>query len=151
MKENERVGKWTRSGTGTNLVPGDRPGAGPAERNMGAIDKIGYDPISKRDLFILDIPSSAHLPADLSLTTPQFVCLIAWDVRSVSVDEISRVAVGLLRQGAVYVCAWGPDCERVHNIVDEAHVGPNPSSDVAGVVMTTSHPANRSSIGSPTS
>jgi hypothetical protein len=106
---------------------------------MGAIEKLGYDGISKRDLFVLEIPSSEHLPAELSLTTPRFVCLIAWNARNASVDEISRVAVGLLRQGAVYVCAWGPNCERVHDIIDEEHVGPNPSSDESGVVMTTCH------------
>ena len=78
-------------------------------------------------------------PGDLSLTTPRFVCFIAWDARSASADEISRVAVGLLRQGAVYVCTWGPDCERVHDIIDEEHVCPNPSSDMSGVVMTTWH------------
>ena len=97
---------------------------------MGAIEKLGYDSISKRDLFVLEIPSSAHLPADLSLTTPRFVCFIAWDARNASVDEISRVAVCLLRQGAVYVCAWGPNCERVHDIIDEEHVGPSPLSGV---------------------
>jgi hypothetical protein len=71
------------------------------------------------------------------------VCLIAWDAQNASVEEISRIARGLLRQGAVYVCAWGPHCERVHDIVDEEHVGPNPSSDVSRVVMTTWH-ANES-------
>jgi hypothetical protein len=106
---------------------------------MGAIEKLGYDSISRRDLFVLEIPSSKHLPADLSLTTPRFVCLIAWDARNASVDEMSNTAVGLLRQGAVYVCAWGPNCERVHDIVDEQHAGPNPSSDKSGVVMTTWH------------
>jgi hypothetical protein len=106
---------------------------------MGAIEKLGYDSVSKRDLFVLDIPTSAHLPAELSLTTPRFVCLIAWDARRASVDEISRVAVDLLRHGAVYVCSWGPDCERVHDIVDEERVGVNPSSGASGIVMTTWH------------
>jgi hypothetical protein len=106
---------------------------------MTSVEKVGYDGISKRDLFVLELPSSEHFPADLSLTTRRFVCLIAWDARNASVDEISRVAVGLLRQGAVYVCAWGPGCERVHDIIDEEHVGAEPSPDVRGVVMTTWH------------
>lgn len=110
---------------------------------MRAIEKIGYDDISKRDLFVLEIPMSGDLPADLPLTTSRFLCLIAWDARTASVDEISRVARALLGRGAVYVCAWGPNCERVHDIIDEEHVGPNPSPEVSGVVMTTWH-ANES-------
>jgi hypothetical protein len=110
---------------------------------MGTIEKLGYDDVSKRDLFVLEIAAAEDLPAVLPLTTPRFVCLVAWDARNASVDEISRVACGLLRQGAVYVCAWGPNCERVHDIVDEEHVGPNPSSNASNVVMTTWH-ANES-------
>lgn len=106
---------------------------------MGTIEKLGHDGVSGRDLFGLELAKSEDLPTDLSLTTPRFVCLVAWDARHASVDDISRVARRLLDQGAVYVCAWGPDCERVHDIIDEEHVGPNPSPDVRGVVMTTWH------------
>jgi hypothetical protein len=35
------------------------------------------------------------------------------------------------------VCAWGPDCERVHDIVDEERDARNPNGP--GVVMTTWH------------
>jgi hypothetical protein len=28
----------------------------------------------------------------------------------------------MIDQGIAYLCAWGPDCERVHDIFDEVHV-----------------------------
>jgi len=92
-----------------------------------------------RDLFVLDIPTGDDLPTDLSLPSRHFVCLIAWDARNATNDEIAGVALGLLEQGAAYVCAWGPDCERVHDIIDEERAGPNPPADVSDVVMTTWH------------
>jgi hypothetical protein len=67
------------------------------------------------------------------------VCLIAWDATAATVDDIALVARRLLDSGAVYVCAWGPDCERVHDIVDEEHVGSNPSEDIDRVALPTWH------------
>jgi hypothetical protein len=62
-----------------------------------------------------------------------------------TVDAISAFASAALNKGAVYVCCWGPDCERFHDIVDEVlleddlgerrFVGPDDSS----IVMTTWH------------
>jgi hypothetical protein len=44
-----------------------------------------------------------------------------------------------LDAGAVYICSWGPDCERVHDIIDEEEVGPDPTVTTDSVVMTTWH------------
>ena len=79
------------------------------------------------------------MPATLTLSSPRFVCLIAWDATSATVDDITLIARRLLDAGAVYVCAWGPDCERVHDIVDEIGLGPNPSDHIDRVIMTTWH------------
>ena len=54
-------------------------------------------------------------------------------------DEVSRVVRKLLDAGAVYVCVWGPDCERVHDIIDEEAVGLDPDPTNDSVVMTTWH------------
>jgi len=36
-------------------------------------------------------------------------------------------------------CAWGPGCERVHDIFDEGRDGPNPLTSTDPVVLTTWH------------
>ncbi len=38
-------------------------------------------------------------------------------------DTIARVAGHFLASGLIQVCVWGPDCQRVHDIFDEVHVG----------------------------
>ena len=62
-----------------------------------------------------------------------------WDASEVSAERISEFARKLLDSGAVYICTWGSDCERVHDIIDEEEVGPNPPPHVDRVVMTTWH------------
>jgi hypothetical protein len=51
------------------------------------------------------------------------ILLIAADASNISVDTISTVAQRFIDSGLIQVCVWGPDCERVHDIFDEVHVG----------------------------
>lgn len=67
------------------------------------------------------------------------VLFLAMDARPMSINEISNIANWALDQGAVYLCAWGPDCERVHDIVDEVIVNRNPGETDEDVIMTTWH------------
>jgi hypothetical protein len=92
-----------------------------------------------RELFVLELNTPDQFPERLSLSSPRFSCLLAWDARTVSVDDVSRLARRLLDSGAVYICCWGPDCERVHDIIDEEEIGPNPPPVANRVVMTTWH------------
>lgn len=106
---------------------------------MPSLAKLAHDDVLERDLFVLDLPTPDAFPADLRLTTPRFVCLLAWDARSASAERISAIARRLLEQGAIYVCIWGPDCQRVHDIVDQERDVLAPAPDVDCVVMTTWH------------
>ena len=67
------------------------------------------------------------------------VVFLAMDARTMSVDEIGNIANWALDQGAVYLCAWGPDCERVHDIIDEVVCNRNPDETDEDVIMTTWH------------
>ncbi|MGC1490061.1 MAG: hypothetical protein WA798_01730, partial [Candidatus Acidiferrum sp.] len=72
-------------------------------------------------------PSSKH-----------FGLFLALDAVAIDVERIRRVAEKLLRRGLVYLCTWGSDCERVHDIFDEVDVRMDPEQQKP-VVMTTSH------------
>jgi hypothetical protein len=106
---------------------------------MTQLEKVSHDSEMGRDLFVISIPSSTDLPAIVPMTTRRFLCVLAWDARRASLSDISAVARWLLDSGAVYVCAWGPDCERVHDIIDEEHIGPNPDPAASQPLMTTWH------------
>jgi hypothetical protein len=100
---------------------------------------VGYDDITERRLYVLSVAEPEQVPERIVLSSPRFACLIAWNANETSTDTIARVARKLLDSGAVYVCVWGSDCERVHDIVDEVSVGPTPPPVLDKVVMTSWH------------
>jgi hypothetical protein len=65
--------------------------------------------------------SSLNWPST-SLPSKRFRLFVAADARAVNTDEIARFATDALDSGMVYCCTWGPDCERLHDIVDEVVV-----------------------------
>jgi hypothetical protein len=87
----------------------------------------------------LSWPPAFHIPSS------RFRLFVAADVTGVTTDIISEFVHGALKRGMVYFCAWGPDCERFHDVVDKVlveddlgerqFVGPNPTD----VIMTTWH------------
>jgi hypothetical protein len=106
---------------------------------MATLQKLGFDEASARNLFALYLEAPESLPDELPLSSPRFVCFLVWDSRDVELVIIEEFAAKLLNAGAVYVCAWGPNCERVHHVVDKVRDGPNPPQIVDRVVMTTWH------------
>jgi hypothetical protein len=78
------------------------------------------------------------LASVLPLPFEQFVLLLAADGRGAS-DHALRDACGrLLQAGARYVCVWGPDASRIHDICDQVALERGLNKGEA-VVMTTWH------------
>jgi hypothetical protein len=91
--------------------------------------------------FLLSILASGpkDLSSPIAIHGKHCVLFLAMDACPMSADEISSIANWALDQGAVYLCVWGPDCERVHDIIDEAVVSRNPGETDEDVIMTTWH------------
>jgi len=89
-----------------------------------------------RELFVLEATDVEEVPAVLCLPSPYFACLLALDARSVSDASLTALARRLVRSGCVYICCWGPDCERVHDLFDLADVEFRPNGPGA---MSTWH------------
>jgi len=104
---------------------------------MTQVEHLGRDDVTERDLFMIELDRIDDLPDDLQLPSRYFACFLAWDASGVSHDVIGAVAQKLVRQGAVYFCTWGSDCERVHDIIDEERVRVDPTGE--SVIMTTWH------------
>jgi hypothetical protein len=102
--------------------------------------EYAFDSVMERRMFSLEIPSASALPR-LTLPTGNFACLLAWDARGASADVVSAVVEPLLRAGASYFVCWGPDCERVHDIIDEIVSSPDNDFGVPqdSCIMTTWH------------
>ena len=103
------------------------------------METMDFDDIARRHQFLLSVKEAAEIPSGMALPTSRFVCLLIWDAADVEDEAIAHLARRLLSSGAVYLCAWGPDCKRVHDLVDAEAVDSFGSGADEGVVMTTSH------------
>ena len=73
---------------------------------------------SEKPFQVAELPSLGW-PSALVIPSMRFRLFVAADVMGVAVDVIGEFAHSALTRGMVYFCAWGPDCERFHDIVDE--------------------------------
>jgi hypothetical protein len=87
-----------------------------------------------RQLFSLALPNLEMPPTDIKLPGPHFVCLLCCNARGITDKTILSAANMLLRNGLVYLCAWGPDCERVRQLFETAALVWN-----SGMVVLTTH------------
>jgi hypothetical protein len=104
---------------------------------MDSLCRVEPHRFEGRELFMLSAGCPEDIPGTLGLPSPYFVCLIAWDATGASDEAVRSVAEKLVGAGCVYACCWGPDCERVHDMIDRIDVERDPGAD--RVVMTTWH------------
>jgi hypothetical protein len=79
------------------------------------------------------------LPSDFRLPSRYFACLIVGDTRHLPDGDVHRLASTLLRAGAVYLCAWGPGCDRAHDLFDDAILMSEYQASDDTVIPTTAH------------
>jgi hypothetical protein len=101
------------------------------------IELIGVEPANERAMYVLEMPRIEDYPETIEPLAPHFVVFVAADATAASDDALAAFARSLLRQGASYVCAWGPGCERLHDTVDVVREELNDDSE--SVVMTSWH------------
>jgi hypothetical protein len=93
---------------------------------------------TERALYLARVEDVEHWPDHLDAPKPHFVVFLAMDATALDASRILELGKTLLAQGMVYLCAWGPDCERVHDLFDQAEVERGTSTDDA-FLMTTWH------------
>ena len=91
------------------------------------IERVGRDRINKRHLFLARVATVDAWQRELPGIDGEFVAFVALDATTVGDAELERFASKLLRQRAAYVCAWGPQCERVHDIFDSVRDRESPA------------------------
>jgi hypothetical protein len=78
-----------------------------------------------------------ELPALIHPSNAHFVLFLAIDGREVDTEIIYSVSEKLLNQGMVYACVWGPDCESVHDSIDQPRFRRKPEQTDSNVIITT--------------
>jgi len=65
------------------------------------------------------------------------------DARAIGNEQIWQAAESLISKGLVYLCAWGPECERGHDCFDDAirkrELDGSPEQTSDATIMTTWH------------
>lgn len=84
--------------------------------------QYGVNPATQCPIYSISVADFDAIE-QVSLPSVHTVMLIVADARNVPDATITKVAEHLLKNGLVYVCVWGPDCERVHDLFDWAHIG----------------------------
>src|SRR5256885_1794719 len=97
----------------------------------------GIHPATKSPLFISELASFEELEK-AELPAKPLTLFTAGDSHALSADEIGRIAEKVLNQRLRSLCAWAPDCERVHDISDKMYVGDEPEP-YKFEMMTTWH------------
>lgn len=97
------------------------------------LQRIGQSQAAGRELFSLALPDFASLPEALHLPSAHFIAFLAADAAGIDQSALAEFSRKLLRAGCVYFCAWGRDCERVHDVFDSECAAVEP------VIMTTWH------------
>ena len=100
---------------------------------MSTLVHLGREEAPERELYFISAPDFESLPDSFQLSGKYFVTLLVVDASVIKTNSIEKLAEKLLTSGCVYFCAWGPDCERVHDIFDEMCLFTEP------VIMTTWH------------
>jgi hypothetical protein len=101
------------------------------------MNAVAKNEITEREIYLLGLPTlQDHLP-DLELPSPYFGAFLVCNADLTADAVIVELAHSLLRQGLVYLCVWGMDCERVHDLFDGVIVELDPCETDESVRMTT--------------
>ena len=94
---------------------------------------IGHSNVGEQQSFSLHLADFPSTPASISLPSRRFIAFLAADATGIDETILSVFARTLLCAGCVYFCAWGTDCERVHDVFDKECLKVEP------VITTTWH------------
>jgi hypothetical protein len=93
-----------------------------------------------REIEILSFGTITELAERLPIRSRYFQLLLAWDAPDTTPQQLMRFFKPLVERGLVYFCAWGSNCEDVHDAVDKCDIERMPETpDADYIVMTTWH------------
>lgn len=100
------------------------------------MNAVGKNEVTERHIYLLSLPTLQDYPPNLELPGPYFGAFLVCNADLIADTVIVELAHSLLRQGMVYFCVWGKDCERVHDLFDGVIVELDPCETDESVRMT---------------
>jgi len=97
--------------------------------------------LPERRLCVTTVADLESTSLELQQPIGPFVAFVALDTRYLTGERLGELAKDLLEAGCVYMCSWGPDASRIHDMFDwlavEAELAGRPY--VEDVLMTSWH------------
>jgi len=100
-------------------------------------EEVGIDSATSRHLLIGDWRSLEY-PESWRPSSDHFIVMIAANYRTIHEGQVTSFVNAALDAGACYFVCWGPECEELHDSIDEILVGSMEISD-DNVILTTWH------------
>jgi hypothetical protein len=100
------------------------------------MNAVGKNEDTEREIYLLSLPTLQDCPPNLELPSPYFGAFLVCNADLTADTVIVELAHSLLRQGLVYLCVWGKDCERVHDLFDGVIVELDPCETDESVRLT---------------
>ncbi len=105
---------------------------------MTQLQFVGHNFVFNRDVFLTVLD---QLEGDIQMSSAvgQFACLCVLDGRKIDDSCIRKFCRAVIGLGCAYLSCWGPDCERIQDLMDSEFEGTRPLEAQVGCVMTTWH------------
>ena len=108
------------------------------------IKKINNKDFFGRDIIYVFVNEIEKFDLTKITITAKYFTLFISNTLSLDIDIFFNKAKELLKAGLVYMCAWGNECEKIHDLFDDANVILEVDEEIkplieGNVVMTTWH------------
>ena len=103
------------------------------------ISQIFPNPPPARQIYICPWESIDELADKLNPHSTHFGLFLVMDAQEIESKRLGKPAATLLKKGLAYLCAWDPDCKRVHDTFDTQDLARKLERDTHDVIMTTWH------------
>ena len=100
---------------------------------------LGTTPDGRRTTYVLRLSHVDQVPKCLPFPSRRFVLFVAADTVDDSYESLYNFGAAMVTGGLSHFCAWGPGCERLHDVVDDAFLEVGTDPDQEYTLMTTWH------------
>lgn len=103
------------------------------------LQRLGVEQTTHRQVYLLHMGELAACPTRLALPSRRFACLLAADFAVPSGEALRAFEARLVDAGCVCFGAWGRDCDRAHECMDELIAAREFETGIALPIVNTCH------------
>jgi hypothetical protein len=107
------------------------------------IDEINSKDNFGRKIFLISVSKIKEFDVIKLPQISRYFTLFIANSKEVIIEEYSQKAKDLIKSGLVYLCTWGKECEKIHDIFDEENIRMEIDQEIEtdddNVIMTSWH------------